>query len=138
MQAEARVLKGSLDSLGQERDKLGRDLQVLLMEALVKCYSLALQVANARAELLVQEVDEQHGRQEKETRDQLQVNTIYRPLEPRLCKSWLWMCVLPRCLCNCRNIPGLELLTAVEAVLWQQGGAVSPSTRPWRFAGPST
>ena len=136
MQAEARVLKGSLDSLGQERDKLGRDLQVLLMEAVVQCYSPALQVANARAELLVQEVDEQHGRQEKETRDQLQVNK--GPWIPRLCKSWVWLCVLPRWLRHCRNLLGLELVAAVAAVQWQQGGAVSPSTRPWRCAGPST
>jgi len=56
MQTEARVMRGSLDCLGEERDKLRQDLVD----------------ANQRSELLAQEIDEQHARQEKEGREQVQ------------------------------------------------------------------
>ena len=57
-QTEARVMRGSLDCLGEERDKLRQDLVD----------------ANQRSELLAQEIDEQHARQEKEGREQVQVD----------------------------------------------------------------
>jgi len=56
MQTEARVMRGSLDCLGEERDKLRQDLLD----------------ANQRSELLAQEIDEQHARQEKESREEVQ------------------------------------------------------------------
>jgi len=56
MQTEARVMRGSLDCLGEERDKLRQDLVD----------------ANQRSELLAQEIDEQHARQEKEGREEVQ------------------------------------------------------------------
>ena len=57
-QTEARVMRGSLDCLGEERDKLRQDLVD----------------ANQRSELLAQEIDEQHARQEKEGLEQVQVD----------------------------------------------------------------
>ena len=59
-QAEARVLRGSLDCVGQERDKLRQDLQ--------DC--------NLRSQLLAQEIDEQQARQEREGREQVQVSSF--------------------------------------------------------------
>jgi len=56
IQTEARVMRGSLDCLGEERDKLRQDLVD----------------ANQRSELLAQEIDEQHARQEKEGLEQVQ------------------------------------------------------------------
>lgn len=56
MQTEARVMRGSLDCLGEERDKLRQDLLD----------------ANQRSELLAHEIDEQHARQEKEGQEQVQ------------------------------------------------------------------
>jgi len=56
IQNEARVMRGSLDCLHQERDKLRADLQE----------------SNHRSSLLAVEIDEQHARQEKEGRDQVQ------------------------------------------------------------------
>jgi len=56
IQTEARALRGSLDSLGQEKHKLRQDLQD----------------ANNRSVLLAQEIDEQHVRQERESRDMVQ------------------------------------------------------------------
>ena len=57
-QTEARVMRGSLDCLGEERDKLRQDLLD----------------ANQRSELLAHEIDEQHARQEKEGQEQVQVD----------------------------------------------------------------
>lgn len=51
-------MRGSLDCLGEERDKLRQDLLD----------------ANQRSELLAQEIDEQHARQEKESREEVQVD----------------------------------------------------------------
>jgi hypothetical protein len=50
-------MRGSLDCIGQERDKLRQDLLD----------------ANQRSELLAQEIDEQHARQEKDGKDRVQV-----------------------------------------------------------------
>ena len=49
-------MRGSLDCLGEERDKLRQDLLD----------------ANQRSELLAHEIDEQHARQEKEGQEQVQ------------------------------------------------------------------
>ena len=59
-QNEARVMRSSLDCLHQERDKLRADLQE----------------SNHRSSLLAVEIDEQHARQEKEGRDQVQVTLL--------------------------------------------------------------
>jgi len=56
VQTEARVLRGSLDCLGLERDKLRQDLQE----------------ANNRSVILATEIDEQHVRQERDSRDMVQ------------------------------------------------------------------
>ena len=53
-------MRGSLDCLHQERDKLRADLQE----------------SNHRSSLLAVEIDEQHARQEKEGRDQVQVTLL--------------------------------------------------------------
>ena len=53
-------MRGSLDCLGEERDKLRQDLVD----------------ANQRSELLAQEIDEQHARREKEGLEQVQVDYI--------------------------------------------------------------
>ena len=55
-------MRGSLDCLGEERDKLRQDLLD----------------ANQRSELLAQEIDEQHARREKEGREEVQVDRNFQ------------------------------------------------------------